>query len=292
LAVLSDHVLVRIVRTTDGDKEAQFNGSPSSGLTPWWSSQVTWLDHGSKLLLCGGASPVQLRERGGDLIREIEIDKTAVSSVNALDPVSPRFAVGDTNGNVVICSTTKGEVIAGPYHVPKPVNSLAFDPQGRTLAVGGGDCRVRMIDLHGDAQMVTLSHCDEDIFGGLAIGCVAFDPEGKRLVSTSFSFHEVRLWDLKSNELIWKFDFSGGNEGGVSAHFTEDGSAVFTSRGGGLHAVQDGKSIHTLGPDGLMPADNFRWDRDRAWNQVDGVLNVFDVPSGKRLSQIQLARSR
>jgi WD40 repeat protein len=291
LAVACEGERVRIVRTSDGVIESEFTGSPASKLALWWARDLSFVDGGKKLVLCGGSAPAQLRARDGALIADLSLDKECVSSVSAVTQDGKRFAVGDTHGNVGVWAADDGKQVRSPLRVPIKVNCLAFDPTGRRLAVGGGDCTVRVFDIGSDAAPIALSHCDEDIFGGLETGCVAFSPDGMQLLATSFSFHEVRSWNLASHSLAWKFDYGGGNPGGVSAHFSPDGKVVFASRGGEVHAVEDGKLVRRLGGEASLAAGNsFGFDRGRAWNQHDGVLSVFEIAEGKLLAAVSLSR--
>jgi hypothetical protein len=105
------------------------------------------------------------------------------------------------------------------------------------------------------------------------------------------SFHEVRLWDLATNALVWHFDYGGGNPGGVDAKFTPDARQVFASRGGEVHDAANGKLVRRLGLEtSLAPSNFFRADRGRAWKQEAGMLTVFEVVSGKVLAEVALVR--
>ena len=75
------------------------------------------------------------------------------------------------------------------------VRSLAFDPEGNTLASGSSDQTVRLWEVHSGKLLRTLQ-------GHRAIvWCLVFDPQGETLASGSVDT-TVKLWEVANGELL------------------------------------------------------------------------------------------
>ncbi|WP_414567827.1 WD40 repeat domain-containing protein [Nostoc sp. CCY 9925] len=65
-----------------------------------------------------------------------------------------------------------------------PINSVAFSPDGQTLASGSRDGSVKLWDVQSGKELLTLSNQSDDGFCD-PVTCVAFSSDGKTLVSSS-----------------------------------------------------------------------------------------------------------
>ncbi|MFJ4880839.1 AAA family ATPase [Streptomyces sp. NPDC088745] len=114
-----------------------------------------------------------------------------VSAV-AFDPTRRGLATGGDTVQLWDVPETDRPVRTGEVTGTGPVASVAFAPDGHTLAVGGFGHRVQLWDVSDrrrPAVATTLSGHTGVVFA------VAFSPDGRTLATGSYD-HTVRLWDL------------------------------------------------------------------------------------------------
>ncbi|MFE7681325.1 WD40 repeat domain-containing serine/threonine protein kinase, partial [Streptomyces anulatus] len=102
------------------------------------------------------------------------------------------------------------------------VFSVAFSPDGRTLATGSGDWEVRLWDMATDRTTATLTGHEG------WVESVAFSPDGRTL-ATGSADHEVWLWDVGTGRTI--SILTGHTEDVLSVAFSPDGRTLATGSG-------------------------------------------------------------
>jgi RNA polymerase sigma factor (sigma-70 family) len=103
-----------------------------------------------------------------------------------------------------------------------PVNSVAFSPDGKTAATGGGqsDNVIRLWDTATSREVRSFKGHTANING------LAFTPDGKQIISCAMD-QTVRLWDVASGAEVRQFR---GHEAGVKAlALAPDGKTAATS---------------------------------------------------------------
>jgi WD40 repeat protein len=117
----------------------------------------------------------------------------------ACSPDGRLVALGDYTGKITVWDLTKSEA-AGALQLEEnpPIYSLAFSPDGKTLAAGTGDQEIKLVKPARIA-LVDLSTLEErqTLRGHRgAVQSVVFSPDGHTLFSGSQDM-TVRIWDLQ-----------------------------------------------------------------------------------------------
>ncbi len=293
IAAIGLNFPMRICSCADGKVLAEITPHVADHVTSRNERTVDYLDGGASLLISGWSPSACLVERkSGNVLREITLapadkpDSAAPRSATCISADGSRFAIADEAGRLAVCSAKTGEFLAGPVSIaPLRGNSLAFDPLGKRLAVGASDCTVRIYDLPSLEKPRELSHCDQNLFGDLEISSVCFSADGRTLLSASYTFWEVRLWDLETGKPRWAYDYGGGNPTQIQARFTPDGSHVIVSKGG---VRLNGKQGTLLAPLGREQMTDFGIGGGYAWCARGSTLEVYDVNADKLVCELPL----
>jgi hypothetical protein len=161
----------------------------------------------------------------------------------ALHPTDPVVAVYSyVHHRLQLRDLVTGKVQAEVDHAPGFVHA-AWSPDGRTLAVGGGnDERIFLYDRH-------LNLVRSLVTRGSGV-YVAFNHAGDRLVSTGWGGN-VQLWDVVVGRLLFTLP---GNIGTSALRFSQDDQWLAGPLSGnklGIWKVGDGRDYRTLSRDGL-----------------------------------------
>jgi WD40 repeat protein/serine/threonine protein kinase len=168
-----------------------------------------------------------------------------------------------------------------PLRQAGPVRCVAFSPDGRCLASGGGDGTVKLRDVAGRAIRDLHAHND-------LVVSVAFSPDGRRLATAGWDA-AIKIWDVDSGRLILSFD-SGSLRGIYRVVFSPDGRSlascgkddncavkVWDAATGAVRHSLTGNRSEARGlaysPDGrrLVSAGS------------DGVARVWDLTTGREI---------
>ena len=200
-------------------------------------------------------------------------------------PRRPRRPLGCRRGAPGVVARAHGDDANGFTQVL----SVAFSPDGKTLASGGWDRAVRLWDTANGALKRTLSH--ENL-----VYSVAFSPDGRTLASGEHQTGAIRLWEVETGKSAGVLVSGRGSV--WSAAFAPDGTALASGgyvvrRGGGgvvrlwdlsRRAVkweipaQSARQI-AFSPDGRLLAGT--GDTPRAGGHgIDGLVRLWDARTG------------
>jgi dipeptidyl aminopeptidase/acylaminoacyl peptidase len=161
--------------------------------------------------------------------------------------------------------------------------SVAFSPDGRTLATGSWDTTARLWDVETGKETAALRGHE----GWVA--SVAFSPDGRTL-ATGSSDSTARLWDVETGKEIAVLR---GHEGWVaSVAFSADGRTLATGSldsTARLWDVETGKEIAALrGHQGEVSSVAFSSDgRTLATGSDDTTARLWDVETGKEIAVLR-----
>jgi WD40 repeat protein len=173
------------------------------------------------------------------------------------------------------------------------ISTLAFSPDGKTLASGSWDSTIKLWDVATTTELQTLDKHSEKI------NCVTFSPDGRMLASSSWD-KSIILWEvatgkqIKTLEAVEQTEEDGkhfgtstghiSNPGANSLAFSPDGRTLTVcgngsttqfevSTGKELVKIAEESNYATFSPDGKTLAVGF----------YDGTIKLRDSRSGKEL---------
>jgi WD40 repeat protein/tetratricopeptide (TPR) repeat protein len=119
------------------------------------------------------------------------------------------------------------------------VETVAFSPDGQTLASGAQDKMVVLWDVESGEQLRTLEHTEN-------LHSLAFSPDGE-ILATGSIWSNVKLWRVSDGTLLQTLEFDERDL--TSVAFSPDGQTLATSRGPDglqLWRFSDGALLRTL----------------------------------------------
>jgi WD40 repeat protein len=191
---------------------------------------------------------------------EVSVQPVAAHHCLSRDGKALFVVAGGRASSVRAYDTATGKDLFPHQGHTAPLNAVAVNPDGRTLASAGEDRLVKLWDLASGRVLHTLGAHSDAVFG------LAFSPDGNRLASGSRD-GAVILWDVDSGDELRRLK---GHSGSASRlQFSPDGVTLAAGGEGGLVHLWDAASGQ---------------QRDPLSGHASVVRCVAFSPDGKRLA--------
>ncbi len=147
-----------------------------------------------------------------------------------ISPNGKILVSGDKEGFVKSWGMEKGEKKGKMKVSSKSINSLAFSPDGQTIASSSDDCRISFLKVENLEEIRNLAV-------NSPVNSVAFSPSGQILASGSDD-GQIRIWDVNKNELI--ATLNEHKSGVTSVTFSAHGLLASGSKDGTIKVWREG----------------------------------------------------
>jgi len=215
-----------------------------------------------------------------------------------------RIASGADNDDAIkIWDATTGAEIMTLHHTGSHSVCVSFSPDGKYIASGGDDSKVKIWDVDTGAELMTISDAHKDY-----VACVAFSPDGKRIISCGGRDKKIKFWDATTGAEVMTLTghrvaplhfvafspdgrriISGGADSTIKVWDASNGEELMTLRGhegfvsGAAFSPDGNKIVSASGGEMKVWNTTFEIDRTKLRGHKDDVSSVAFSPDGKRL---------
>ena len=258
-------------------------GLPEGALRRIGKGEITEIKYSPDGDLLAVASSIGVWLYDAATYREIALiaEETGWVDSVAINPVANVVASGSRNGKIHLWDSNTGEFLYNFTAHTDRISSLAFSPDGSTLASGGGhsDHTARLWNPN------TGEHLHSFTGHSFTIESLAFSPDGNILASGGgHSDHTVRLWNPKTGEHLHT----------LTGHSREVTGVAFSSDSG---TIASGSRDRTVRVWNAKTGEQLRTLTDHPVQVVSIAFSPIDdtiamVPSGNSSEVVWLWNSK
>jgi hypothetical protein len=262
--------IIGLAYTPDG-KEVVSAGS--EGLVRFWEPVGIREARTIDLLAGGGDTASQLREFA------ISADGRYLAATGSgRDVLHRRLIEG-----IWIWSVAENRLLRTIEVQTTGLQSLAFSPEGASLATGDRAGRIQLWDVSSGEELLTLK------LGETAISGLAFSPDGMTLAATSLG-NGIQLWDLGGGRALGAVDL-GSPPLALSPRFSPDGKLLAFGTPGGEVILWDRRarkqrlSVRVKASSSLAVTFSPDSQSVAVCGEDDGQIIVFNTRTGEEFWQ-------
>lgn len=268
LATASQGAAVKLWDAASGRELASFTGHQ------YLLESVGFSPDGRLLVSSGSSDALKI----WDIETRKELFSFPSARVFAFSP-NGRLLAAQNGRNVVIREAATGREIRTFEAHTEAVYSIAFSPDGRVIATGGGgkrgDSTVRTWNVETGARIFTMEGHTESVFS------LAFSPDGRRLASGALD-NSIKIWDPAT----------GKHQASLNAHSAAVQSLAFSSDGHSLASASadgtvklwnslTGNETQTLAVS-VGALEHLAFSPDKHWLATGGGASSFQASSSDR----------
>jgi WD40 repeat protein/tRNA A-37 threonylcarbamoyl transferase component Bud32 len=168
-------------------------------------------------------------------------------------------------------------------------SGVDFSPDGRTLALAGGEGRVELWDVAAGRKLRELADPAAASFPEPALSAVVFSPDGAVVAAGGLEANHVTLWDAASGRMLGRPITTNppGTGGAHSISFSPDSKRIAVPGAGGAVGIWDVATGRRVGRplvvgDSDVEAAIFADDgRTLIASDDSGAVSTLDVESGR-----------
>ncbi len=284
------------VRDARGGKELRRIALPQTKSSYHQNECLKFSPDGKQIVVTSQGAVIHLIDFAtGDIIREFANDKpaelvsgsfTEVLSF-AFSPDGKRLASGGFNQDrdnyfARLWDVETGKELRRFMHGRSyGIEGVAFSSDGKMLATGAHDARLRLFDVETGREIRTFPPNGKSRMHG---GCVAFAPDGKAVAAAGQS---LRVYDVASGEERWHVDRRA-----VGLTFTDGGKTLSGATWGAIYRwdAATGKPLTPEGGDSPVEQIAVAADGRRVVTRgTYGDAHVWDAATGKHLRYVNVA---